>query len=159
MHARPLLFASLSASLLLAESAWADAPQAPVDAAAAPAPPAAGPPLAGAPYAPPAPVVRVEERSGTRKYVGMSLTGVGIAHMVVGTALVAGFLGGGGEYGGLVAMVFGMPVLADGTIFFSVGLPLWLTGAEKIEVEYEGPAVVGAAPRRDGGSASLTVRF
>lgn len=87
--------------------------------------------------APPRVVVRQEERSGARKYIGMSFTGIGIAHTVIGAVTLAGFWAGGGEFGPLVGLVVGAPILFDGSVLLAVGIPLWTTGAEIIDVEVE----------------------
>lgn len=99
-------------------------------------------------YAPPAPprvVVRQEERSGVRKYFGMSFTGIGIAHMVIGSAVLGGFWTAG-EFGPLAGLVIGGPILFDGSVMLAVGIPMWTTGAELIEVEVEADEEPSLAP-------------
>lgn len=104
------------------------------------------------------------EASPVRKNIGIAFTAVGIAHMTVGTAVIAGFGASGGPLGAAWAAIFGGPIHAEGTILMAVGVPLWVTGSQPARRSASAPAAP-AAP--DGepeisfgpGTASMTWTF
>lgn len=94
-----------------------------------------------------------------RKYFGMSFTGIGIAHMVIGTATLSGLWLGGGEFGALAGLVIGGPILFDGSVMLAVGIPMWTTGAEIVEVEVEVEPEPPLAPSVQVGPTGASLRW
>ena len=107
------------------------------------------------------------EASPVRKNIGIAFTAVGIAHMTVGTAVIAGFGASGGPLGAAWAAIFGGPIHVEGTIFMAVGVPLWVTGSQPVRQSASAPTAPAAPAAPDGepeisfgpGTASMTWTF
>jgi hypothetical protein len=164
------LFAVVASSAVFATSAWADDP--PADA---PAPAAEGapmrpqvlaPPVEQAPATPPMPptppmlppTVRRVDASEPRKITGMVLSFIGAFHGFAGTVVFGTFAGldAGSGFGFALGLVIGGPLMGEGLILSSIGIPLWVTGARTVEkVDSAFVPSVDLGP----GAATATWRF
>jgi hypothetical protein len=116
-------FTTISASAL-AEEPVAEGPRR-VEAEPRPEPPAEEDPS-------------LVEASPVRKNIGIALTSVGIVNMTAGTTmLLYSFFGGGLGYGGVI---IGAPIHFEGTVLMSVGVPLWVTGSQRVPAGARAPA-------------------
>lgn len=97
------------------------------------------------------------EASPVRKNIGIALTAVGIVNMTAGAGVMLGFFFSGGGFGGVAGAIIGGPIHFEGSVLMAVGVPLWVTGGERVRRPAPAPAVpeVSVGP----GTGSFTWSF
>ena len=83
---------------------------------------------------------------------GIALVVGGIVNSAIGIGIIAAFTSGGGDgFGSAFAIIIGVPVLFDGTVQISIGIPMIVVGGADAEPNpIEQAAQAGQLPTRSG---------
>ncbi len=119
--------------------------------------------VAPTPFTPSQPAVLETYEEPEMHSVGMFAAGIalligGAVNSAIGIGIIVATSDNGG-FGGILAAVVGLPILFDGTVQISVGIPLIVVGGADAEMEPDPNerAVLGELPARSG--LTLTAPF
>ncbi len=106
----------------------------------------------------PPPNVRRVDASEPRKITGMVLTAIGAGHGFAGSVVLAGMTLGTEGFGVLFGLLIGGPLMGEGLILTTVGIPLWVSGAKTVE-KIDAPGESSWVPEVDFGTGTGTATW